>query len=240
MTDKLQFQQNYGIDHEWLIKHSINMFYIHTADHQIVYLSPQVEKMLGYTQEEALVIWTELVTDNPINEIGFENTMKAIRTGETQPVYELELITKVGKKIRVEVNETPILEDGVVKYISGSLTEITERRKSEIKQQVLYNISSAINQADDLDELFKRIRWLLSEVVNVKNFYIALIDEQTKKIAFPYFVSELEQKPQPMEYFDSKGITQYVIETGKAKLVNQNELKNMESKGIIKLTGKLP
>ncbi|MDP8219813.1 MAG: PAS domain S-box protein [Candidatus Stygibacter frigidus] len=240
MTDKNQFPQNYGFDYEWLIKHSINMFYIHTTGHQLVYVSPQVEKILGYTQEEALVRWTDFVTDNPINEIGFENTMKAIRTGERQPVYQLELKAKSGKRIWVEVNEAPVIEDGKVKYINGSLTEITERRKSEIIQRVLYNISSAVNQADDLDELFKKIRWLLSEVVNVKNFYIALIDEQTKKIAFPYFVSELEQKPQPVVSSDSKGITQYVIETSKAKLVNQNDLKNMESKGLIKLTGKLP
>lgn len=240
MTDKLKFPQNFGFDYEWLITHSINMLYIHDTDHQLIYVSPQVEKILGYTQEEALIKWTELVTDNPINEIGFENTMKAIRTGETQPVYQLELRTKAGKNIWVEVNETPILENGIVKYISGSLTEITERRKSEIKQRVLYNISSAVNQANDLDELFKRIRGLLSEVVNVKNFYIALYDENAQKILFPYFVSELEQKPEPVEYSDSIGITQYVIETGKAKLVSINELNDLQTRGIISLSGKLP
>jgi len=240
MTDKLQFQQNYGIDHEWLIKHSINMFYIHTIDHQLVYVSPQVEKILGYSQEEALTKWTDFVTDNPINEIGYGYTLQAIKTGETQPVYQLELRTKAGKNIWVEVNETPILENGIAKYISGSITEITERRKSEIKQRVLYNISSAVNQANDLDELFTRIRWLLSEVVNVKNFYIALYDEKAQNILFPYFVSELEQKPQPVVFSDSKGITQYVIETGKAKLADINELNEMQSKGIINLTGELP
>ena len=240
MIDKLQFPQNYGIDHEWLIKHSINMFYIHTIDHQLVYVSPQVEKILGCSQEEALVKWTELVTDNPINEIGFENTMKAIRTGEVQPVYPLELRTKAGKNIWVEVNETPILENGIVKYISGSLTKITERQKSEIKQRVLYNISSAVNQADDLEELFKRIHELLSEVVNVKNFYIALYDEKAQNILFPYFVNELEQKPQPVVFSDSKGITQYVIETGNAKLADINELNEMQTHGIISLLGELP
>jgi len=240
MTDKLQFPQNYGFDYEWLIKHSTNLFFIHTTDHQIIYMSPQVEKLLGYSQEEAMFKWTELVTDNPINEIGFEKTMKAIRTGEAPPVYQLELITKSGKNIWVEVNETPILENGTVKYISGSLTEITERRKSEIIQRVLYNISSAVNQADNLEELFKRIRWLLSEVVNIKNFYIALIDEQTKKISFPYFTSELERKPHPVESSKSIGITQYVIETGKAKLVSLNELNDLQNRGIISLSGKLP
>jgi len=240
MTDKLQFPQNYGFDYEWLIKHSTNLFFIHTTDHQIIYMSPQIEKLLGYSQEEAMFKWTELVTNNPINEIGFEHTLQAIKTGQPQPVYQLELLSKTGKRIWVEVNETPILENGTVKYISGSLTEITERRKSEIIQQVLYNISSAVNQADNLEELFKRIRWLLSEVVNVKNFYIALIDEQTKKISFPYFVSELERKPHPVDSSKSKGITQYVIETGKAKLVSLNELNDMQNHGIICLSGKLP
>ncbi len=114
-----------------IFENSTNLYYSHTADHVITYMSPQVDKMLGYTLEEVKVIWMELASDNPINEIGFENTVRAIETGERQPPYELELVRKDGKHIWVEVREFPEVVNGKTIAILGSLTEITERKRTE-------------------------------------------------------------------------------------------------------------
>ncbi|MCK4698679.1 MAG: PAS domain S-box protein, partial [Bacteroidales bacterium] len=100
-------------------------------DHILTYLSPQVKDILGYTHEEALIKWTEFASDNPINEIGFKHTVKAIKTGERQPPYELELVKKNGEKIWVEVREFPHVEDCKTIAILGSLTDITERKRVE-------------------------------------------------------------------------------------------------------------
>ncbi len=71
---------------------------MHTTDHILTYLSPQVKDYLGYEPDEAMKRWTEFVTDNPINEEGFKLTEKAIQTGQQQPTYELELQHRNGKK----------------------------------------------------------------------------------------------------------------------------------------------
>ncbi|MBI9069165.1 MAG: PAS domain S-box protein [Salinivirgaceae bacterium] len=114
-----------------IFENSTNLFYSHTADHQITYINPQVEQILGYSAAEAMIKWTELASDNPINEIGFQNTVEAIETGERQPPYELELIRKDGKKIIVEVRESPLVENGKTMAMVGSLTDITERKQAE-------------------------------------------------------------------------------------------------------------
>jgi PAS domain S-box-containing protein len=114
-----------------ILENSTNLFYSHTIDHVVTFLSPQIEHILGYTQEEALIKWTELASDNPINEIGFRYTAKAIETGKRQPTYELELIRKDGKKIIVEVRESPLIENGKTVAIIGSLVDITERKQAE-------------------------------------------------------------------------------------------------------------
>jgi PAS domain S-box-containing protein len=119
-----------------IFENSTNIFYSHTVDNTITYISPQVEDFLGYSQEEALIKWTEFASENPLNEIGFENTMKAIKTGIPQPPYELELVRKNGKKIRVEVREAPILENGKTNAIVGSLTDITVRKQAEVAVRV--------------------------------------------------------------------------------------------------------
>jgi len=114
-----------------IIENSTNLFYSHTPDHQLTFLSPQTRQFFDCTPEEAMVIWMQLATDNPINAKGFEITEEAIRTGERQPPYELELIGKKGRKVWVEVNETPVMRDGKTVAIVGALTDMTERKRAE-------------------------------------------------------------------------------------------------------------
>ena len=114
-----------------ILENSTNLFYTHSTENEITYISPQVIDILGCSQEEAMKKWTEFSTDNPINKVGYNNTLKAIETGLVQPPYELELKRTDGKKIWVEVREAPILEDGNVVSIAGSLTDITDRKETE-------------------------------------------------------------------------------------------------------------
>jgi PAS domain S-box-containing protein len=117
-----------------ITENSTNMFYQHTTDHVLTYLSPQVKDILGYTVDEALIKWTELATDNPINEEGFKLTMNAIKTGKTQAKYNLELKHKSGRKVWVEVREAPLIENGKVIGIVGALSDVT---KEKIAQDAL-------------------------------------------------------------------------------------------------------
>ncbi|GAB4300068.1 MAG: hypothetical protein Kow0098_27060 [Ignavibacteriaceae bacterium] len=114
-----------------VMEYSVNMFYSHTPDHVLTYVSPQSEQFLGYTPEEAKIRWTEFVTDNPVNQIGFEITQRAIETGIAQPPYELELKKKNGEIIWVEVREAPVVKNGKTVAIVGSLTDITEKKSAE-------------------------------------------------------------------------------------------------------------
>jgi len=114
-----------------IVENSTNLFYSHTAEHELTYLSPQAREFLQCEPEEAMVRWTEFATDNPINRKGFELTEKAIQTGERQAPYELEVVGKKGKKIFVEVRESPIVKDGKTVMIVGSLTDITKRKQAE-------------------------------------------------------------------------------------------------------------
>ena len=65
-----------------ILEHSTNIFYSHTAEHQLTYMSPQTRELLGYEPEETLVRWTTLTTDHPVNALGYERTCQAIETGE--------------------------------------------------------------------------------------------------------------------------------------------------------------
>ncbi len=114
-----------------IVEHSTNLFYRHTPDQTLTYVSPQSRHFLGCEPEEARIRWTEFVTDHPLNGAGYEATLRAIETGKPQPPYPLELRTKDGRLIWVEVHEAPVVEEGKTVAIVGALTDITDRRRAE-------------------------------------------------------------------------------------------------------------
>ena len=115
-----------------IIEHSNELFYVHDRNHKLIYASPQSLQMLGYTPDEMMTEWTRLVTDNPVNKMGYESTMKAIETGERQKPYLLEVFKKDGNKVLLEIEESPLKnEEGKVIGIIGAARDITERWKAE-------------------------------------------------------------------------------------------------------------
>lgn len=114
-----------------IIENSTNLFYSHTSDHKMTFVSPQVRQYLGYEPEEVMKLWADFITDHPMNQKAIELTKEAIRTGKRQPTYELEMRHKSGRKLIVEVREAPLVENGSVTAIVGSLVDITERKQAE-------------------------------------------------------------------------------------------------------------
>jgi PAS domain S-box-containing protein len=114
-----------------IVEHSTNLFFSHTPEHVITYVSPRTRQFLDCEPEEALVRWTDFATDHPVNKEGIQHTQRAIETGQSQPPYYLELAGKKGRKIWVEVHESPIVADGKTIAIVGSVTDVTERKRNE-------------------------------------------------------------------------------------------------------------
>ncbi len=200
---------------KYIVENSTNVFYSHTIDHKITYISPKICEILGYQLNELMKDWTSFITDNPINEQGLELTEKAIKTGKRQPTYLLELRHKSGKKIIVEVREEPIIENGEVTSIVGSLTDITDRldaekvlRKNQIEFDALMSNSPVCTKKLDLDFNLQFISMAGIEqlkIEDVNEFYNA---------PYPfYFFPETFKKQ--MSY-----ALKEVTQTGKTKLID--------------------
>ena len=112
-------------------------FYSHNLNGEYLYISPSVEKVLGYTVEEAYVGLVKHMTDSELNRKTIE-TLKKSAGGEKQKTFELELYTK-SKDIKViEITESPLNdENGELISVEGVAHDITHRKENErtIKKQ---------------------------------------------------------------------------------------------------------
>ncbi len=106
-------------------------FYIHDTNGVFSYLSPSIENVLGYTQEEFLAHYTEYLTDNVINKEVAHYTERGIK-GIKQPPYELEIYHKNGHVHRLEVTEEPVFDKhGQVTEVEGIAHDISKRILAE-------------------------------------------------------------------------------------------------------------
>ncbi|MBU1013653.1 MAG: PAS domain S-box protein [Bacteroidetes bacterium] len=126
-----------------------------------------------------------------------------------------------------------IIED----KISGrvwSFSDISERKRSEQIQKVLYNISDTVTSSDNIEELIAKIKDHLSGIIDTTNYYIGLYDDRTKMISLPFVADEKDE----IESFPAENsLTGHVIKTQKSLLVTAYQQEEMMKKGIIKYVG---
>ncbi|MDP3313197.1 PAS domain S-box protein [Lutibacter sp.] len=220
-----------------ILEKSTNLFYSHDIHHQLNYMSPQVKEILGYEVEEVLIKWPELITDHPINEIGFENTNKAIKTGITQPPFELELKRKDGHKIWVEVREAPVVKNGKTVAIVGSLNDITEQKRANEIQNIILNIANASQTSLDLGEIMQLIQKELGRIVDTKNFFVAIYNEENDTINLPYSEDENDEM---VDFPAGKSMSGLVIRKEVSLLLNEKEITKLLNENVIEMIGVFP
>jgi len=114
-----------------LLESGSQMYYTHTPDHRMIFVSPRIRTLLGCRPGEGKRTWTDYLSDNPMNAAGLDRTNRAVASGKREPPYRLEMAARDGRKCWVEVNEVPVVKNGKTVAIAGSLTDVTERMAVE-------------------------------------------------------------------------------------------------------------
>ena len=113
--------------------------------------------------------------------------------------------------------------------------DMTERRHSEELQSALYRIAEVSTSARDLAGLYPAIHVIVADLLDARNFYIALYDEPANWLTFPYFVDEFENAPSPKA--PHKGLTEYVLRTGQPLLATGDKLNELAELGEVQREG---
>jgi PAS domain S-box-containing protein len=186
---------------------------------------------------------------------GYESREQMLAAGDFNPYYSAQqradyiaklkrerALTNLEFRLRrrdgseVWVLENVMLEEGGDEAILGTLIDITERKRSERLQSALYSISDCVNSVVDLEQLYPALHKIVGDLMYAKNLYIALLDDSGERLHFAYFVDENNRAPASRRL--GKGLTEYVLRSGKPLLAESQKIRELEKQGEIEAIGR--
>lgn len=128
-----------------------------------------------------------------------------------------------------------IEDDRNVRRMIGMMQDINDKKQAELLQNAVYRIAQAADKSAGLSDLFESVHNIIGTVMPAGNFYIARYDDEEDLISFPYFVDEEDTPPAPKK--PGKGLTEYVIRTGKPLLCDEATDRDLRGRGEVEVVG---
>lgn len=111
-------------------------------------------------------------------------------------------------------------------------SSIDELRYAHQVTQTLYEIANSVNLSTNLDDLYKAIHDSLKRVMDVTNFFIAIVDREKKCLTFPYYADELDDDFETSLNFDpDASLTGYVVTKARPMILKKQALETRAAKG---------
>ena len=171
-----------------LFENAKDAIYVHDLSGRYTSINRAAEKLSGYSREEILgKNFSSFVAPEYVDYMR-ENLCKKLRQ-EGETTYEVEVITKDGRRVPVEVSSRLIYEEGVPVAVQGSIRNILERKRAEealrgysrqlIRAQEAERQSTARELHDQIGQVLTAIRINLETIRDASSRAesSALIDE---------------------------------------------------------------
>src|SRR6266511_3038541 len=108
-------------------------------------------------------------------------------------------------------------------------------------QDALYRIAELASAARDMQEFYRAVHGVVGELMEARNLFIALYDEERELISWPYYVDEIGEAPPegwvPFGSAHARGTTGYVLRTGTPQLLSYDRHQELIDQGEIELRG---
>jgi PAS domain S-box-containing protein len=146
-----------------MVENAHDIIYSHDLQGNYLTTNKAAERILGYTQEEAVKLsMTDTVAPEYVEKAKQMIADKLQGKGET--VYDIELLTKDGQRVAVEINSRLVMQNGQPVAVQGIARDVTERKRAEQNMMREKHLNDAI--IDSLPGVFylfntkgQRLRW---------------------------------------------------------------------------------
>jgi two-component system, cell cycle sensor histidine kinase and response regulator CckA len=163
-------------------------FFQHDPQGRFVYVSPSVEKVLGYSPEELVgrTFHSTMVLEDPGAAAVIRNTRIALEAGETLPPYSCQVIHRDNGYRVLEISEKPVLDGDRVTGVSGFARDVTDARSADDKIRRLQRELSAVVDTSPLP------------IIVVDDHDTVLIWNRAAEALFGWTAEETIGKPYPV------------------------------------------
>ena len=210
---------------------------------RVLYCSPSVEKILGYTPAEVKgTAFEKYVSYSDIPKVR-RNFQRLIFREKMTP-FEINVLAKSGTPVPLEVNASPLMRAGEIVWLLGILRDITERKRADeaLKKERFYlSKAQEIGQIGtwDLDVKSNKLVWT-DEVYRMFGIpvgteltyesFLDLIHPQDRAYVDGSWGAALKKNPYDIEH--------RIIVEGKVKWVREKaELQFDENGNVIRAIG---
>ncbi|MDA3788719.1 MAG: PAS domain S-box protein [Desulfobacula sp.] len=208
-------------------------------DGYFVYVNPKFADIFGYTIEECLnkMHFSKLVHSDDLALV--DEQLRRREAGEVPFLqYGFRGIKKNGAMIHIEIYGSSTLYKGRA-AATGTMLDVTDRKRAKDINKALFNISNAVNTTPNLKDLYVSIHNSLGNIMDVTNFFIALVDIKERTLHFPYFVDTVDDDFLPITNFDTDGsLTGLVASQRRPVLMKKKQLEKRASQNGVR--GVLP
>ena len=121
--------------------------------------------------------------------------------------------------------------------------ELAARQRADTVQAVLYRIAALASAAEDMQQFYEEVHAAVGELMDARNLYIALYDEERRLMNWPYYVDDVDDDiPDPNQWYafgesHARGTTAYVLRTGEPQLLSYERMRQLIEQGEIELIG---
>lgn len=115
--------------------------------------------------------------------------------------------------------------------------EVLERQRSQELQRALFRIAELSMTSETLERFYAEIHKVVGGLLYARNFYIAMLSADRSMLEFPYSVDERDAVRRPRKV--AKGLTEYVLGSGKALLADRPRIAQLEAAGKVRSIGTL-
>ena len=178
-------------------------------------------ELLGFASEK-VQDWDEFI--ELVNHLYTHPT--AVRSNDTVYMKDGRVLSRAS---------VPIVSGEKIRGRAWYFRDVTETVRNERMQAALFRIATLSRDASNLDEFYGAVHGIVNGLMEATYFYIAEYDAARDILTFPYFVDKYDEAPVGRP--PGRGLTAYVLRTGKPLLATPQEFDDLKKSGEVESIG---
>lgn len=222
-----------------LVDNTSDLIQLLTLDGKFIFVNRAWREALGYSSEEisALNLRDVLHPDYAESTIGL---LTRIQEGDKLPYVETVFRDKSGKTLFLSGSVNCRFDNGRPTAFRCILHDTTGKIRAEKSQKLYYSIANWTINTPNLGELYHKIHEELGNIMDARNFFIALYDASKTYLSFPYYVDEYFGGN--MRFTKRKlgnGLIEYTILANKPLFLYEKDIRKLADREHVDLYGQL-